>query len=208
MTLGQRIREARLDRQMTQQELVGDYITRNMLSKIENDAAVPSVRTLEYLAAAMSLPPGAFLSDASAGYSIERQLTDLQERLEKDAPDFPDRLSEAIGQWEKTGVALRLLRVRLLMKTGERDAAAALLGEIAVPDSGHPYRFTVCLLQGLLKTDDPAAAIPFLREAEMLLEGQTDADRNLLLSALEEVYYKTGDFRLAYHYAKTRQNAG
>lgn len=64
MTLGQKIKEARLSRGMTQKELVGDYITRNMLSKIENDSATPSVRTLEYLAGALGLPTGYFLSDA------------------------------------------------------------------------------------------------------------------------------------------------
>lgn len=47
MTLGQKIKEARLERNMTQKDVVGDYITRNMLSKIENDSATPSVKTLE-----------------------------------------------------------------------------------------------------------------------------------------------------------------
>lgn len=64
MTLGQKIKAARLDRGMTQKELVGDTITRNMLSKIENDSATPSVRTLEYLAQALSLPTGYFLAGA------------------------------------------------------------------------------------------------------------------------------------------------
>lgn len=49
---------------MTQKELVGDYITRNMLSKIEHDSATPSVRTLEYLAKALGVPTGYFLSGA------------------------------------------------------------------------------------------------------------------------------------------------
>ena len=49
---------------MTQKELVGDYITRNMLSKIENDSATPSVRTLEYLAKALGVSSGYFLSGA------------------------------------------------------------------------------------------------------------------------------------------------
>lgn len=64
MTLGQKIKAARLEKGMTQKEVVGDYITRNMLSKIENDSATPSVRTLEYLAQALDLPPGYFLSGA------------------------------------------------------------------------------------------------------------------------------------------------
>lgn len=64
MTLGQKIKAARLEKGLTQKEVVGDYITRNMLSKIENDSATPSVRTLEYLAKALGLPPGHFLNDA------------------------------------------------------------------------------------------------------------------------------------------------
>ena len=62
MTLGQKIKAARLEKGLTQKEVVGDYITRNMLSKIENDAATPSVRTLEYLAGALGLPASFFLS--------------------------------------------------------------------------------------------------------------------------------------------------
>ena len=48
-TLGKRIKEARLAKKMTQSEVVGDFITRNMLSQIESGAATPSVKTLEYL---------------------------------------------------------------------------------------------------------------------------------------------------------------
>ena len=65
MTLGQRIRQARIDRGLTQKQLVGDHITRNMLSKIENDSATPSVRTLEYIASRLSLPAGFFMAGES-----------------------------------------------------------------------------------------------------------------------------------------------
>ena len=47
--LGRRLKEARLARRMTQSEVVGDFITRNMLSQIESGSAMPSVKTLEYL---------------------------------------------------------------------------------------------------------------------------------------------------------------
>lgn len=62
MTLGQKIKAVRLEKGLTQKEVVGDYITRNMLSKIENDSATPSVRTLQYLAKVLGLPTGYFLS--------------------------------------------------------------------------------------------------------------------------------------------------
>ena len=64
MTLGQKIRSARIERGMTQKELVGDHITRNMLSRIENDSAMPSMRTLEYIAARLDLPAGYFIADS------------------------------------------------------------------------------------------------------------------------------------------------
>lgn len=64
MTLGQRIRSARIERGMTQKQLVGEHITRNMLSKIENDSATPSVRTLEYLAHRLELPVSYFMADS------------------------------------------------------------------------------------------------------------------------------------------------
>lgn len=70
MTLGQKIKAARLEKGLTQKEVVGDYITRNMLSKIENDSATPSVRTLEYLARALDLPPGYFLNDANVSNGL------------------------------------------------------------------------------------------------------------------------------------------
>ena len=54
--LGKRIREARLFRKMTQSELAGDAITRNMLSLNEIGTASPSVMTLQYLAERLGVP--------------------------------------------------------------------------------------------------------------------------------------------------------
>ena len=107
MTIGQRIREARLSRQLTQQELVGDCITRNMLSKIENDAATPSVRTLEYLAGAMCLPPGAFLSDApQAEPALAGRIEVLTQMLAGGDRRFDEELREVKREWSEMGLAL------------------------------------------------------------------------------------------------------
>lgn len=54
--LGKRIKEARIAKKMTQSEVVGTFITRNMLSQIESGAATPSVKTLEYLSRVLDLP--------------------------------------------------------------------------------------------------------------------------------------------------------
>ncbi len=63
--LGQRIKEARLAKKMTQTEVVGSFITRNMLSQIESGNAVPSVKTLTYLAQVLELPPSVLLPDTA-----------------------------------------------------------------------------------------------------------------------------------------------
>jgi len=56
LSLGKKIRQLRIDRKITQQELVGDFITRNMLSQIENDVATPSIKTLQYIAEHLEVP--------------------------------------------------------------------------------------------------------------------------------------------------------
>ena len=60
--LGQKIRELRVKEGITQKELAGDKITRNMLSLIENGSASPSVRTLLYIADKLETPAGYFFS--------------------------------------------------------------------------------------------------------------------------------------------------
>lgn len=54
--LGSRIKEARLAKKLTQTEVVGNFITRNMLSQIESGTATPSIKTLTYLAEVLDLP--------------------------------------------------------------------------------------------------------------------------------------------------------
>ena len=50
MAVGDKLKAARLEAGLSQRQLCGDVITRNMLSQIENGSANPSVATLQYLA--------------------------------------------------------------------------------------------------------------------------------------------------------------
>ena len=63
MTLGERIKQARIERGMTQSELAGEVITRNMLSRIETGDAQPSLDTLMYIAKRLGIPAGFLLLD-------------------------------------------------------------------------------------------------------------------------------------------------
>lgn len=64
MRLGEKIRALRLRRGMTQAELAGDCITRNMLSRIENGAALPSIGSLLHIAEALEVSPAYFFDDS------------------------------------------------------------------------------------------------------------------------------------------------
>jgi transcriptional regulator with XRE-family HTH domain len=67
----------RIERKVTQQELVGDYITRNMLSQIENDVASPSIKTLEFLADRLGVPLSYLMqTDHDGDYGTEYETTD------------------------------------------------------------------------------------------------------------------------------------
>ena len=63
MTTGEKIKKLRTEKMMTQSELVGNHITRNMLSRIESDEANPSLGTLIYLASRLNVPAGYLLAD-------------------------------------------------------------------------------------------------------------------------------------------------
>lgn len=63
MSLGEKLKKTRLERGMTQSQVCGDRITRNMLSQLENDLASPSVKTLEYLADVLGVTPGWLLEE-------------------------------------------------------------------------------------------------------------------------------------------------
>ena len=63
MELGEKLRLARLEAGLSQRQLCGEEITRNMLSQIEHGTAKPSMKTLQYLAARLAKPVSYFLED-------------------------------------------------------------------------------------------------------------------------------------------------
>lgn len=63
MNIGEKIKKLRTDKVMTQAELAGSEITRNMLSRIENGAAQPSLDTLKYVAKRLNVSPGFLLAE-------------------------------------------------------------------------------------------------------------------------------------------------
>lgn len=63
MLLGEKIKAARKAKGITQSQLAGDRLTRNMISRIETGTANPSLDTVKYLANNLSLPISYLLSE-------------------------------------------------------------------------------------------------------------------------------------------------
>ena len=120
LSMGQRVREVRLQKKLTQSDVVGNYMTRNMLSKIENGSAAPSVKTLEYLAHTLDVPVGYFIEGEEKDAMDIEQLREIDE-LAKRLPDIP---ADCLA-----GLSL-CIRARVRMAAGQQDSALKLLDEV------------------------------------------------------------------------------
>ena len=78
MNIGEKIKKLRNEKFMTQSQLAGIEITRNMLSRIENGAALPSLGTVKYLAARLNVPAG-YLIGGPEDERIYKKNTELKE---------------------------------------------------------------------------------------------------------------------------------
>lgn len=118
MTLGERIRLARKSAGITQTELAGNFITRNMLSKIENDSVYPSLQTLLYISERLRIPVGEFFTDDDSN-SAELRFRESEIRrlfLEGDSDlciEFCEKYSEAVSD------EMNLIRSVVYLRRGE-----------------------------------------------------------------------------------------
>lgn len=156
MTIGQRILAARQEAGLSQRELAGESITRNMLSAIEHDKARPSLDTLLYLSGALKKPVGYFLGEdlpVVEGYEL---LT--QARSAYDGGKYRQclELLEKIPEGEVLGREVGLLKVLAALDLAEESLkgnrtpyARKLLDQAEKAGEGCPY-FTPELRRRLL----------------------------------------------------------
>jgi len=71
--LGEKIKRERKRLKLTQSLLAGNQITRNMLSRIENGSASPSLDTLEYLASQLGVTISYLLSEEDDKFFFEKK---------------------------------------------------------------------------------------------------------------------------------------
>ena len=143
MELGQKLRQARQERGLSQRQLCGELITRNMLSQIENGSARPSMDTLRVLAERLGKPVSYFLEDGSGNFNLIQRA----------------RAACKNGRWEEVRQLLEqyqapddlfdpeyvLLRILALLGLAEREMATrpaygkALLEEVEQLKNRTPY---------------------------------------------------------------------
>ena len=86
MELGDKLRQARQDSGLSQRQLCGETITRNMLSQIENGSARPSMTTLQYLAQRLGKPVAWFLEDGEAVSPNQERILNARRALAESDP--------------------------------------------------------------------------------------------------------------------------
>lgn len=168
MDIGKKIKKLRTEKLMTQSELTGGEITRNMLSRIENGAALPSIGTVVYLAGKLGVPAGYLLSEGEEEFiyhktavmkNIRRAYTDKNFELCRDMcltefEEFDDEL-ELIMTDCCLGVAEESMR------GGQLHKACAFLDE-AIRHSRETMfdttaqKNSIAIMFGLLKDISPA----------------------------------------------------
>lgn len=120
MTLGEKLRQLRRGLGMTQKELAGERITRNMLSQIESGTATPSMKTLQYLAERLGVSAASLMDPADGASTLDAARRRLR------AGD----LEQAIALAEKVSGASEERRVLLAHAKFRLSQARLLQGQV------------------------------------------------------------------------------
>lgn len=164
MELGEKLRQARLEAGLSQRQLCGNEITRNMLSQIENGSARPSMDTLRYLANRLGKTVSYFLEEqavVSANQTVMAQLRQLWQQ----------------GQWESAWKLLKNYRSPDPVFDGEyrliETLTAMALAEQALSEGKDAYALAL-LAQAEQAADQTPYDTPALKRQRLLLTYRAD----------------------------------
>jgi transcriptional regulator with XRE-family HTH domain len=87
MGLGEKIKAARLEAGLSQRQLCGDTVTRNMLSLIENGAARPSMDTLRVFAARLGKTVSYFLEEDAVVSPNQQVMAEARRAWKENRPE-------------------------------------------------------------------------------------------------------------------------
>ena len=147
MTLGEKLRQARAEAGLTQRQLCGEEITRNMLSQIENGSARPSMKTLQYLAAQLNKPVSWFLEEEGAVSPNRRCMEEARDCFDRQemarvleilsAYREPDPVFDR--EYRMLQILSRMDLAQQVMEQGRYPYARELLEQAGSLGAGGPY---------------------------------------------------------------------
>lgn len=181
MELGEKLRQARLEAGLSQRQLCGDVITRNMLSQIESGKAGPSMATLQYLAGQLGKPVGYFLEEDTA---LSPNIALMQQARQAYAQREYFRVLEILQDYRQPD-ALFDQEYAYLMALSALEQASLWM-------NGMEYVQAVPLLEQINRGSIYYREDMERRRKNMLLRGY---------ELLEQYYKDRQDFQQAYHYA-------
>ena len=181
MDLGEKLRQARLEAGLSQRQLCGEVITRNMLSQIESGKAGPSVATLQYLARQLGKPVSYFFQEETA---VSPNLTVMEQARRAFGRKNHAQVLELMGRYQGPDPLF--------------DQEAAYLQAVSALEQG----------KKLLDSGDALDAVPLLENlprSSIYYREEMDKQRRSLLSRgyalLEQHYKQIEDYKQAYEYA-------
>lgn len=218
MELGEKIRQARLAAGLSQRQLCGEEITRNMLSLIEHGSARPSMKTLAVLAQRLGKPVGYFLEEDAQDQS---EVAESAEALRRVGEALSDGREIYAAQLLEQVTAPLLLREKLLLSARIPGAdLCAICAALPSLDEELLLRAHTALEQGKIERCQALLTACENPEAPLwnLLMGRLQMARNNWVSAVEDLekaekeypeaislletcFRELGDYKRAYEYA-------
>ncbi len=187
MELGEKLRQARLEAGLSQRQLCGEEITRNMLSQIENGAARPSMKTLQYLASRLGKSVSFFLEEtAPVSPNVEvmvsaRRLYDRGDpagaALVLEGYQAPDEIFD-----REKALLEKLCRLDLAEKALEEKREGYALSLLEKAETETPYcalelERRRLLILGRIRGQQVGEALPGLDEELLLRAGEALAQK-------------------------------
>ena len=198
MTLGQRILQARLEAGLSQRELAGEEITRNMLSGLEHDTANPSLSTLRYLAKRLGKPLSWLLGEDGPSEAVAAFEAGDYRRCRELLTGPEARWLEPIARLREAEAAISDGRIPYAQKLLEQPLESPLFG----PELQRKAAILRCRCGNFQPIPDDGG---LLLQAQAALDSGNPADARRYLSAQDdrgpewerlmgEAFFREGDY--------------
>ncbi len=199
--IGEKIRRLRLQRKMTQRDLAGDQITRNMLSCIENGTALPSLPTIWYLSERLEVPAGFLLAEGDDDriWRKMNEITDIKRVFGQGDPRICLALCRGCDGETDDEINTIMAKCSLMIAREELDAGHLKSCCAALDDAVNISERVVYNRQEVRQT--AALYFRFLRKLSSSLYSETSLE-------IEDPFFGAGDSFCRYILAKEAADAG